>query len=123
MDDGPYTSLFENSLKKEPVFTHSKVVYTIGQNNFKEKFGLDFLKLANIHATLKEKDLEPFKEANNTGMFRGGATYADAITLGAEKIDKKLLDEFGKVRGKKVLTYNAESDLTDYLQLYTDLSQ
>jgi starch synthase len=109
--------------KKEPVFAHSKVVFTIGQNNFKEKFAPDFLKLATIHPTQKEKDLEPYKESNNTALFRGGAFYADAITFGAEKIDKKLQDEFGKVRGKKVLTYNAESDLTDYLQLYTDLSQ
>jgi starch synthase len=42
--------------------------------------------------------------------------------LGAEKIDKKLVEEFSKVRGKKVLKYNAESDLTDYLQLYADLA-
>jgi starch synthase len=55
-------------------------------------------------------------------MYRGGATYADAITFGAEKVEKKLLDEFTKVRGKKTLLYNAESDLTDYLQLYNDLA-
>ena len=81
-----------------------------------------FLKLANIHPSIKDKDLEPFKDANNTAMFRGGATYADAITFGVEKVDKKLLEEFGKVRGKKVLPFKADSDLTDYLQLYTDLS-
>jgi starch synthase len=55
-------------------------------------------------------------------MFRGGAHFADAITFGAEKVDKKLSEEFSKVRGKKVLKYNAESDLTDYLQLYSDLA-
>jgi starch synthase len=109
--------------KKEPVFAHSKVIYTIGQNTFKEKLGADFLKLSNIHASLKEKDLEAYAESNNTALFRGGATYADAISFGAEKVDKKLADEFGKVRGKKVLSFNAESDLTDYLQLYADLSQ
>jgi len=109
--------------KKEPVFAHSKCVFTIGQPTFKEKLGADFLKLANIHANIKEKDLEPYKEANNTALFRGGATYADAISFGAEKVDKKLIDEFGKIRGKKVLSFNAESDLTDYLQLYTDLSK
>lgn len=108
--------------KKEPVFSHSKIIYTIGQNTFKEKLGSDFVKKALIHASLKEKDLEVFKEANNTAMFRGGATYADAITFGAEKVDKKLLDEFSKVRGKKTLPYNEESDLTDYLQLYNDLA-
>ena len=84
--------------------------------------GNDFIKKALIHPSLKEKDLEPFKEANNTAMFRGGATYADAITFGADKIEKKLLDEFTKVRGKKTLLYNEESDLTEYLQLYGDLA-
>jgi starch synthase len=108
--------------KKEPVFSHSKVVFTIGPTVFKEKLGAQFLKKALIHPSIKEKDLEPFKEANNTAMYRGGATYADAITFGAEKIEKKLLDEFTKVRGKKTLLYNAESDLTDYLQLYNDLA-
>ena len=109
--------------KKEPVFAHSKVVYTLGQNTFKEKLGADFTKLANIHANIKDKDLEPFKEANNVALFKGGAANADAITFGADKVDKKLVDEFGKVRGKKVLAFNAESDLTDYLQLYNDLAK
>lgn len=109
--------------KKEPVFAHSKVIYTITGNTFKEKLGTDFARLININSTLKDKDMEPYKEANNVGIIRGGATYADAITFGADKVDKKLVDEFGKVRGKKVLTYNAESDLTDYLQLYSDLAK
>ncbi len=55
-------------------------------------------------------------------MFRGGASFADAITIGAEKIEKKLADEFSKVKGKKTLQYNPDSDLTDYLQLYGDLA-
>jgi starch synthase len=108
--------------KKEPVFAHSKVIYTIGQTTFKEKLGADFIKKALIHPSIKEKDLEPFKEANNVGMYRGGATYADAITFGSDTIDKKLVEEFTKVRGKKTLSYNAESDLTEYLQLYGDLA-
>jgi starch synthase len=108
--------------KKEPVFSHAKVLFTIGQNTFKEKLGSDFIKKALIHPSIKEKDLEDFKEANNTAMFRGGATYADAISFGAEKVEKKLLEEFSKVRGKKTLPYNAESDLTEYLQLYSDLA-
>ena len=108
--------------KKEPVFSHSKIIYTIGQNTFKEKLGSDFVKKALIHPSIKEKDLEPYKDANNTAMFRGGATYADAITFGAEKVEKKLVEEFSKVRGKKTLLYNEESDLSDYLQLYNDLS-
>jgi len=109
--------------KKEPVFSHSKVIYTIGQNTFKEKLGADFQKIALINANLKEKDLDAVKDANNTAMFRIGASYADAITFGAEKVDKKLVEEFSKVKGKKVIPFKgADSDLTEYLELYNDLA-
>jgi starch synthase len=108
--------------KKEPVFAHSKVIYTIGENTFEENLGSDFVKKAQIHATLKEKDLDIYKTANNAAFYKGGAIYADAITFGAENVDKKLVDEFSKVRGKKTLPFNQESDLTDYLQLYSDLA-
>ncbi|MBX3257748.1 MAG: glycogen/starch synthase [Chitinophagaceae bacterium] len=113
----------KTAYKKDPVFGNSKVVFTIGQNTFKEKIGADFVKKAVIHTSIKEKDMEPFKDNNNTAMFRGGATYADAITFGAAKVEKKLSDEFSKVKGKKVLPFKADSDLTDYLQLYSDLAE
>ena len=31
-------------IKKNPYFAHSKIIFTIGQNTFKEKLGADFLK-------------------------------------------------------------------------------
>lgn len=113
----------KSAYKKEPVFAHSKVIYTIGANSFKEKIGPGLLKYAKINPAIKDKDLEPFKDVNNYALFKGGATYADAITFGAEKVDKKLTEEFGKVKGKKVLAYNESGDLTDYLQLYADLAK
>lgn len=113
----------KSAYKKEPVFTHSKVVYTIGTNSFKEKLGAPLLKLAKISPLIKDKDLDPFKDTHNVALLRGGAAYADAITFGADKTDKKLLEEFGKVKGKKVLAYHENSDLTEYLNLYTDLTK
>jgi starch synthase len=38
-------------------------------------------------------------------------------------VDKKLLTEFTKVRGKKTLQFKEDSDLTEYLQLYNDLAE
>lgn len=120
---GLIPAYIKTAYKREPVFGYSKIVFTIGQNTFKEKLGPDFLKLALINANIKEKDLEPFKDANNTALFRGGATYADAITIGAEKIEKKLSDEFSKVKGKKTIPFKGwDSDLTEYLDLYNDLA-
>jgi len=112
----------KTAYKKEPVFGNCKIVYTIGQNTFKEKLGAGFLKLAAINEYVTKKELDFFKDTTNTALFRGGASFADGITFGAEKVDKKLVDEFSKVKGKKILKYNEESDLTDYLQLYNDLA-
>ena len=112
----------KTAYKKEPVFGNCKIVYTIGQNTFKEKLGAGFLKLAAINENVTKKELDFFKDTTNTAMFRGGASFADGITFGADKVDKKLVDEFSKVKGKKILKYNEESDLTDYLQLYNDLA-
>ena len=94
----------------------------MGQNTFKEKLGSSFMKKALIHPSLKDKDLEAFKDGTNTAMMRGAAQFADAITFGADKIDKKLTEEFSKVRGKKTLPFLPDGDLTDYLQLYNDLA-
>jgi len=113
----------KTAYKREPVFTHSKVVFTIGQNTFKEKLGADFVKRAIINTNVKEKDLEIYKEANNTSLFRGGATYADAITFGAEKIDKKLAEEFSKVKGKKIVPFKGwDTDLSEYIELFESLT-
>lgn len=108
--------------KKEPVFAHSKIVYTIGETTFKEKLGKGFIQKALIHPSLKEKDLEAFKDGTNVALMRGGAAFSDAITFGAPNVDKKLTAEFTKVRGKKTLQYKEGSDLTEYLQLYHDLA-
>lgn len=112
----------KTAYKKEPVFSNSKVLFTIGQNTFKEKLGSSFLKNAMINTLIKEKEVEPFKDINNFAMFNGGANFADAISFGDANVDKKLADTFSKVKGKKVIPYQADSDLTDYLQLYSDLA-
>jgi starch synthase len=113
----------KNAYKKEAVFSNTKIVYTIGETTFKEKLGADFLQLATINDYITKKELDIFKDVNNTALFKAGANFADAITFGSDKVDKKLVEEFTKVKGKKILKYDATSDLTDYLQLYNDLAK
>ena len=116
-------AFIKTAYKKEPVFGNSKVIFTIGQNTFTEDLGADFVKKAMINANIKDKDLEKFSGNDNTAMFRGGATYADAITFGSDVIEKKLVDEFSKVKGKKTVSFKGwDSDLTEYLELYNDLA-
>ncbi len=109
--------------KKEPVFHHAKIVYTIGSNTFKEKMGPDFIRMATLNEHVTKKELELLKDNNNTAIFRTGAQYSDAISFGSSDIDKKLVEEFSKVRGKKVIKFDPESDFSEYIQLYNDLTK
>ncbi len=109
--------------KREPVFGNSKIVFTIGENTFEEKLSSDFIKKALINNNIKEKDLDTFKELTNTALFKGGATYADAITFGAEEPHPLLVSEFAKAKGKKIVNFKGfTTDLSEYMELYNGLA-
>lgn len=112
----------KTAYKKEPVFAHSKIVYSLEPNSFKEKLGATFVKKATISNQIKEKDIELYKEGSNAALNKGAAKYADAVIVAGDKVDKKLVDEIKGEKGKIVLPYKKENeDLADYLQLYNQL--
>ena len=112
----------KTAYKKEPVFAHSKTVFSMEPNSFKEKLGTTFLKKAAISNQIKEKDLELYKDGTNTALNKGAGKYADAVVLAGEKADKKLVDELKAEKGKIILPYKKDNeDLADYLQLYQQL--
>ncbi len=120
---GLIPAFIKTAYKREPVFGHSKVVFTIGEKTFNEKLGDDFIEKALVGNNITEKDLEVFAPNDNISLFRGGAKYADAITFGSENVDKELLQEFSKVKGKKVLQFKDNiSILESYIELYNKLS-
>src|ERR1044071_10336188 len=61
----------KKAYKRDPVFSHSKVIYSVGSTSFKEKLGADFAKLINVNNAIKEKDTELFKDGNNVALMRG----------------------------------------------------
>ena len=112
----------KTAYKKEPVFAHSKVVYSMEPNSFKEKLGAGFVKKATISTQIKEKDLDLYKEGTNSALNRGAGKYADAVIRAGEKTEKKVVDELKAEKGKIILPYKKENeDLADYLQLYNQL--
>jgi len=117
-------AFIKTAYKREPVFGHSKVVFTIGEHTFDEKLEDDFIERAIVGNAITAKDLEVFKPFDNNALYRGGAKYADAITFGAEEVNPELLKEFSKVKGKKVLKYKDNfTVLDDYLELYNKLAE
>ena len=109
--------------KKEPVFANSKIVFSVTKNTLKEKLGESFSKQIMASTPLKEKDIEIYKDGENTNMFIGGAKYADAAIMGDPAIEEKIIAATKPSRSKKVLNFNPESDdVTDIMELYSNLA-
>lgn len=117
-------AFIKTAYKREPVFGHSKVVFTLGEHTFDENIGKDFISKAIVGNAIAEKDLEVFRIGDNNAMYRGGAKYADAITFGSDMVNPELFKEFEKARGKKILHYKDNTMvLQDYLDLYNKLAE
>lgn len=111
--------------KKEPVFSYSKVVYTAQEDHFNENLGANFFKKALISSDIKDKDLERFKEGNNTALTLGAAKYADVVIHGSENPNKAIVDEIKPSRYKKVLKYEEswKENVEPLLELYKSLTE
>ena len=121
---GLVPAFIKTAYKREPVFGHSKVVFTIGEHTFDERVNDSFIDNAIVGNAITEKDLEVFRPGDNNALYRGGAKFADAITFGSDNVNPELLQEFSKVRGKKVLQYKDNSiAVDDYLELFNKLSE
>jgi len=108
--------------KKEPVFSHSKVLYSVYENTFKENLAKSFLKKALINKDIKDTDFEYFKKANNTGLLMGAISHADAVIIGSEKIDPSIKKYLKNGIKKPVLDYvDEEKQIAVYLDFYQSL--
>jgi len=106
---------------KDPVFAHTKMVYSVYEKSFSDKLNKNFLKTALIGEDIKEKDLAVFKELTNEAITLGGAQYADAIVQGTENIEN--MAAIKKVIGKKpFLEYQDLDNMTvKYAEFYQSL--
>ncbi|QQR99153.1 MAG: glycogen/starch synthase [Sphingobacteriales bacterium] len=122
---GWFTSLIPLYLKthyaKDPIFANSKIVYSLYEQEFKEKFNKKLLKKAKISDLVKEKDIELLEGLNNDALNKIGIKYAHAVTVGSDQI--KDVAELKKLAGKKpFLNYQEEVDVQlNYLDFFNKL--
>lgn len=114
----------KTAYKKEPVFSYSKTVFTVQEDQFKEKLNSDFIRKALISSEIKEKDLEQYKDGTNTSLTLGAAKYADVVIMGNEHLKKEIEGEIKPSRYKKVIRYDEawKEDVTGLLDVYKSLT-
>lgn len=103
------------SVRDNPLFNESKVVYSIYDDGFTETLRASFDKKMKLPG-LNNKDLKYFKEANYVSMTKAAIDYSDGIIIGSEKINPEI-EEYLKTVNKPILPYQ---DMEHYLQAYND---
>ncbi len=111
----------KTAYKNDPVFSSTKIVQSLYTNVFKEKLSDKFLEKALVHNLLKTKDLEPYKGADNAGVYLGAMKYSDALILGSEYIDPTVEMAFAAFKGPKLGVVAEEDMYTNYFDFYKTL--
>jgi starch synthase len=120
--NGWMTSLIPYYLKTthkgDPVFNHTKVIYSEYGNTFDNKFEDNFVKKAQIN----DGDLDLFAHADNTSLNKAAAAFADGVIIASENVAAPVKDFLNKL-DRPVLDFKEEETayLSDYQHFYKQL--
>jgi len=116
---GWFTGLLPLYIKKayrdDPLFTHSKVIFSVYDDEFKKPLDKDFRKKILIEG-ISEKDVDVLAKPDYMSLMRTAIKFSDGIILASKHIQPKVL-ELAQTLRKPVLHHN---DTEDYIDNYTD---
>jgi starch synthase len=109
--------------KDEPVFRLAKVVYSVFENQFEEKFGKEFARKASLNS-IDNKQVSSLANASCSDLYMSGIEHADAIVKASTEIDPAVTKFIKKLKGKPIIEHPEAGDNVDiYIDLYDSLLQ
>lgn len=107
--------------KDDPMFKHTKVVFTLYNNGFDTNFSGNFLEKTNIE-NLKPTAAD-YSEPSYRGLCMGGIALADVATKGSSEIDSDLEAFMERTHNEKIFFHVDDSDsyVEGYHNLYTTI--
>jgi starch synthase len=116
---GWFTSLIPLYLKKSyrdnPLFSETKVVMSIYNDDFKEEMPTDIGKKIKYDGITKQ-DLAYYKKTNFVNLIKAAVEYSDGVIIGSPEINEEL-QVYADMSGKPVLEYQGEEQ---YLEAFSD---
>lgn len=110
----------KTTYKDDPTFKHSKVIYSIYDNEFNDKLDAEFAQKA-IMSDMTAQHTEVFAAGTNNALHEGAVAFSDAVVLASENIDADVLN-YVKNSQKPVLEYNSTADLENYSNFYDEIT-
>jgi len=106
--------------KDNPMFTDTKIVYSVYDDDFPEKLPNDYFNKIKMEG-IEDSHLEAFRDPSYVNVSKAAISLADGIVIGSEKINPEL-QEFIMQSGKPVLQFPGHQNYTDaYNDFYDEV--
>lgn len=103
----------KKAFKEDPIFDHSKIVFSIYDQEFKGSLNKDFIKKIPIDE-ISSKDIEIIKNPTYTNLIKLAIQYSDAIVLADKNINSEIIEFINQ----KQLRFIAHPDEENYIEVY-----
>lgn len=119
---GLIPAYLKTTYKNDPIFKHSKVIFTVYNNQVKQHFAQDAIQ----KAKMLDADEETLKHLSSDDGYNGflkiGSSYADLVIKTGLETAQNLNGVFSNINVNKVETIERSDTYSDtYYQLYNDL--
>lgn len=110
------TALYlKKSFKDNPLFSETKIVYSVYDDEFQNPLHKDFSKKV-IHEGIDKSDVELYKNPTFVNVSKLAIDLSDGVIKGSPKINPEI-EKYLKKSGKPVLEYKNEDE---YIDAYSD---
>ncbi|MBR6775402.1 MAG: glycogen/starch synthase [Bacteroidales bacterium] len=110
----------KKAFKDNPLFSDSKIVFSIYDDSFPKSFPTGFDKKMKMNGIVP-KDVKNLKTANYVNLMKNAIDFSDAVIFGSEKINPKL-EDYIKSSEKPFLEYQSPENYVDaYNDFYDSL--
>jgi starch synthase len=112
----PIALYLKKAFKDNPLFTDTKIVYSIYDDEFSNPLHKDFAKKA-MHDGLSKSDLELYKNPSYTNVTKMAIDMSDGIIKASPKVNAEI-EKHLKKSGKPILDYISHED--EYIDAYSE---
>ena len=104
----------------EPLFQHSKVIYSLYNESLVDNFKEDFITKASIN-NLTTDDLSAFHKDGEITLHEGAVAYSDGVIQGSEELNERYAPLFANLEVPKLAFSNEETYHAENFDFYQSL--
>jgi starch synthase len=108
----------KKSYRDNPLFTDTKVILSLYNDDFTEEFTGDVGKKVKYDGITKQ-DLAYYKKVNYVNLVKAAVEYSDGVIFGSPSINKELQEHVSK-KGKLLLDYQEEDQYVEKFSEFYD---